>query len=311
MHTPFRRDVVKELAAACKRQGIEFGAYYSVCDWHHPDFPLTSPGGSSRREKSDLGSYNCYLIGQISELITNYGPLITIWNDMPQEFKARGVQTIRLARRLQPGILINDRTGDGGDYDTPEQRIGKFQLDRPWESCMTVSAHNHWAWGGASDGVKSTAACLDMIVRAAGGDGNVLLNVGPRPDGVIDPAQANLLKDIGAWLAKNGESIYGTRGGPWKPTASIASTRRGNTIYLHVLNWPGESVKLPKIPAKIVSSKLLNGGQADIRETDTGIEITVAPAERGQNDTVVVLSLDSDAMKIPALEIESQRPVQK
>ena len=233
MNSPFKRDVVKELAAACKKQGIAFGAYYSTCDWHHPDFPLTSPGGRVNREKSDIDAYNRYLLAQIKELITNYGPLITIWNDVPQKFKGRGAATIKMVRELQPDILINNRTGDGGDYDTPEQKIGNFQMDRPWESCMTVSAHNAWAWGGAKDGVKSTAACLDMLIRGAGGDGNILLNVGPRPDGVIDSEQASRLKDIGKWLAKNGESIYGTRGGPWLPAKNIVSTRKGNTIYLH------------------------------------------------------------------------------
>jgi alpha-L-fucosidase len=131
MNSPFKRDVVKELAAACKKQGIAFGTYYSTCDWHHPDFPLTSPGGSVRREKSDIDAYNRYLLAQISELITNYGPLLTIWNDVPQEFKGRGVKTIKLVCQLQPDILINNRTGDGGDYDTPEQRVGKYQDNRP------------------------------------------------------------------------------------------------------------------------------------------------------------------------------------
>jgi len=127
-----------------------------------------------------------HLQGQIAELITNYGPLLTIWNDVPNRkgavFGKRGANTIKLVRQLQPNIVVNNRTGDGGDYDTPEQKIGKFQMDRPWESCMTVSASNRWAWGGANDGVKSVAACLDMLIRGAGGDGNVLLNVGPRPD---------------------------------------------------------------------------------------------------------------------------------
>jgi alpha-L-fucosidase len=307
MNTPFHRDVVRELAAACRKQGIEFGTYYSVCDWHHPDFPLTSPGGKIRREKSDLEAYNRYLLAQISELITNYGPLLTLWNDVPQEFKGRGATTIRLARRLQPDILINNRTGDGGDYETPEQRIGRFSMERPWESCMTISAHNHWAWGGSADGVKSTAACLSMLARGAGGDGNILLNVGPRPDGVIDPEQVARLKEVGAWLARNGASIYGTRGGPWKPTDSIASTRQGNTIYVHILSWPGPSVKLPGIPAKLASANLLNGGQADVRQTDDGIEIAVPPSARDPNDTVVVLRLDSDALAIPPLEIQARK----
>jgi alpha-L-fucosidase len=129
--TPFQRDIVRELATACKRQGMAFGAYYSTCDWWHPDFPLTSPGGTVKREKSNLDAYNRYLLSQIEELITNYGPLITIWNDVPQFFKGRGAQTIKLVRSLQPDILINDRTGDGGDYDTPEQRIGKYQDNSP------------------------------------------------------------------------------------------------------------------------------------------------------------------------------------
>lgn len=151
MHTPFHRDVVKELAAACKKQGIEFGAYYSTCDWYNTNWPATSPGGNTMRASSDMDAYEKYLQGQISELITNYGPLVTIWNDIPNRngvnYGRRGADTIKLVRELQPDILINDRTGDGGDYDTPEQKIGKFQIERPWESCMTVSAHNHWAWG--------------------------------------------------------------------------------------------------------------------------------------------------------------------
>ena len=168
---------------------------------------------------------------------------------------------------------------------------------------MTVSAHNHWAWGGANDGVKPVAACLDMLIRGAGGDGNILLNVGPRPDGMIDPAQANLLKEIGAWLAKNGESIYGTRGGPWKPSREIASTRKGKTIYVHVLKWPEGAVKLPNIPAKIVSAKLLKGGKVKFTQSESEIEISVAAEKRDANDTVIALKLDCDASEIPALDI--------
>ena len=272
-------------------------------DWYDTKWPVTSPAGKVKREQYDLDAYEKYLQGQITELIQNYGPLITIWNDMPTPYGKRGGATIRLVRRLQPDILINDRTGDGGDYSTPEQKVGKFQMDRPWESCMTVSAHNAWAWGGADDGVKSTAACLDMLIRGAGGNGNILLNVGPRPDGTIDPAQANLLKDIGTWLAKNGESIYGTRGGPFKPGAYGASTRKGKTIYLHVFQWTGDAVHLPAIPAKIVGSRLMGGGQAAVRQTEGGIEIAVAEKDRRAADTVIVLDLDGPAGRIAAVDM--------
>ena len=306
MHTPFHRDVVKELAAACKQAGIEFGTYYSTCDWYNTNWPATSPGGSVKRETSNLDAYETYLQGQMTELIKNYGPLLTIWNDVPNfqgaNYGTRGAATIKMVRRLQANITINDRTGDGGDYDTPEQRIGKFQLDRPWESCMTVSAHNAWAWGGATDGVKSTAACLDMLIRVAGGDGNMLLNVGPRPDGVIDPAQADRLKEIGVWLAKNGESIYGTRGGPWKPTRRVVSTRQGNTVFLHVIQSESGQVTLPALPAAIKSATLLSGGEVAFSEKDGNLDVRIPQSSLDPVDTIVRLELDQPAMEIPALE---------
>jgi alpha-L-fucosidase len=305
MHSPFHRDVVKELANACKKQGIEFGAYYSVPDWYDTNWPTTGPHGTVKREHSNLDAYEKYLQGQITELIQNYGPLITVWNDVPAPYGKRGAETIKLVRRLQPDILINNRTGDGGDYDTPEQKIGEFQSDRPWESCMTVSAHNHWAWGGPNDGVKTLAACLEMIIRGAGGDGNILLNVGPRPDGMIDPAQANLLKDIGTWLAKNGEAIYGTRGGPWKPTKNIVSTRKGNTIFLHILKPENAVFKLPALPKKIVSATTLTGERIDFNQTNQAVEIILPTHHLDPVDTIVRLELDGSTMDIPAVEIST------
>jgi len=298
-NSPFKRDVVKELAEACKKQGMAFGTYYSVCDWHHPDFPLTSPGGKTKREKSDIDSYNRYLLAQIKELVTNYGPLVLIWNDVPQMFHGRGTNTINMVRALQPDILINNRTGDGGDFDTPEQKIGGFNMTRPWESCMTISAHNAWAWGGEKDGVKPLAPCLLMLIRGAGGDGNVLLNVGPRPDGMIDPEQASRLKEVGDWLQKYGESIYGTRGGPFKPAAWGVSTRKDKQIFVHVVEWPAEGpLTLPSIPAKIVSAKVLTGGTVEFKQDDKGITLSVPAANRQEIDTIVVLDLDSPAIDI-------------
>lgn len=304
MHTPFHRDVVAELAAACKRRGIAFGTYYSVTDWYNSDWPVTSPAGKVARETSNLDAYETYLQNQIRELITKYGPLLTIWNDVPAMYgKERGLRTIELVRTLQPDILVNNRTGAGGDYDTPEQRIGGFNLARPWESCMTVSAHNHWAWGGADDGVKPLDKCLLMLVRGAGGDGNVLLNVGPRPDGVIDPAQANLLREVGDWLAKYGESIYGTRGGPYKPTRTVVSTRQDNKVYLHITAWPEETLLLPPLPAKVVTSRALTGGTATVQQTAEGIAVSVPAADRQPIDTIVELELDQSAMDLAPVAV--------
>ncbi len=292
MNTPFNRDVVKELAAACKKQGIAFGTYYSTCDWHHPDFPLTSPGGSVKRKKSDIDAYNRYLLGQIKELITNYGPLLTIWNDVPQEFKGRGVETIKLVRSLQPDILINDRTGDGGDYSTPEQEIGGFNVDRPWETCMTIC--QQWAWK-PNDQMKSLSQCLEALIRTAGGDGNLLFNVGPEPTGEIEPRQVERLKEMGRWLAKYGESVYGTRGGPYRPNAQLVCTHKGDIVYLHILKWNGDTVTLPAMSKRVKSSSVLTGGEVKVEQTATELRITVPANDHREIDTIVKLQLDEPA----------------
>ncbi len=298
MNSPFKRDVVKELASACKNQGIKFGTYYSTCDWYHPGWPVTSPGGKGKREKSDLDAYQKYLLGQIRELITNYGPLVTIWNDVPQMYGARGADTIKMVRELQPDILINDRTGAGGDYSTPEQRIGGFQMDGPWETCMTIC--QQWAWK-PNDSMKSLKQCLDTLVLTAAGDGNLLFNVGPQPDGLIEARQVERLKEMGAWLDKYGDTIYGTRGGPYVPTEKVACTRKDDSIFLHILRWEGDTVTLPALPAKIVSSTLLTGGDVKVVSTADSLIVTVPEKDQQAIDTIVKLQLDTPAINIPPL----------
>ncbi len=302
MNSPFARDVVKELAAACHHEGIAFGTYHSVCDWHHPDFPLTSPGGRVRREHSNLDRYEQYIREQMTELIGNYGPLWVMWFDVPQEFDTmRGQRLIDLARSLQPGIVVNNRSGAPGDYDTPEQRIGAYQDTRPWETCMTIA--RQWAWK-PNDETKSLKECLHKLITCAGGDGNLLFNVGPMPDGTIEPVQVERLKDMGAWLKKYGKSIYGTRGGPWKPGDYGVSTRTGKTIYVHALKWNGDAIQLPPIQAKIVAAKVLTGGKAEVRQSNDGVAVGVTPSERQDIDTIIELKLDSSAMDEPAVAVK-------
>jgi alpha-L-fucosidase len=299
MNSPLHKDVVAELAQACRKQGLAFGTYHSVCDWHHPDFPLTSPGGKVKRPEPNLDRYNDYLKAQVKELITQYGPLVTLWFDVPQMFdQKRGEDLIKYVRKLQPTILINNRSGAGGDYDTPEQRVGTYQFDRPWETCMTIG--DQWAWK-PNDRVKSLKQCLGVLARCAGGDGNLLFNVGPTPEGEIEPEQIKRLEEMGAWLQQYGQAIYDTRGGPWIPSASVVSTRKDNVVYVLVLEWKGDSIVLPPLPRKIVRSSLLTGGTATVEQSDKCLTITVPPEARRDPITVVKLELNGSAMKLAVL----------
>lgn len=318
MHGPFQRDVTKEIAAACREEGIGFFPYYSTCDWHHPDFPLTSPGGKVERPTSNLDRYTAYLEAQVKELITGYGPLVGIWFDVPQRFdRARGERVIRFVRTLQPDILVNNRTGAPGDFDTPEQTVGRCQFERPWESCITLGTQ--WSWK-PDDTLKPYTDALRILVACAVGDGNLALNTNPMPDGRIEPRQVESFRQIGAWLQKYGESIYGTRGGPFIAPGRGAvrahggqfalpggnwwggSTRKDNAIYLHILRWPADVLRLPPIAKKIVGQAVLTGGQAEVQQTAEGITVSVPAAHRDALDTIVKLELDGPARDLPAVK---------
>lgn len=311
MNGPFKRDVTKELADACHEAGMGFFPYYSTCDWHHPDFPLTSPGGSVKRAASNLDRYTQYLEAQTAELIANYGPLVGIWFDVPQCFdEERGQRVIRRLRSLQPDILVNNRTGAPGDFDTPEQTVGRCQFDRPWESCITLGTQ--WTWK-PNDTIKPYTDAIRMLVSCVVGDGNLALNTNPMPDGRIEPRQAENFRKIGAWLEKYGESVYGTRGGPFvapdgdkRPQNYEAyyqgfvlpagkwwggATHKGNVIYLHVLRWPGDTIALPAVSPKIVRHTVLTGGETTVKQTDAGIEVTMPAAQRDAVDTIIKLEL--------------------
>jgi len=305
--TPFRRDVCAELSVAARKQGVRIGWYFSPMDWRDPDF-------RTERNAAFVGRMQA----ELRELLGNYGPIDLLWFDWDGcEPLYDQATTYPLVKSLQPRTIVNNRLdlakgnsdrqilSTNADYYTPEQHVGAYDDQRPWESCMTLSSRDQWAWGGPNDGVKSFEACLNMLIGCAGGDGNLLLNVGPMPNGEIAPDQANRLKEIGAWLANYGESIYGTRGGPFKPGDYGASTRKGNTIYLHIRDWDDEMLKLPAIPAKVLRSRVLTGGKAEVRQTEAGLEVSVPERDHQPLDTIVALELDGEANRIPAMHVPS------
>lgn len=284
--SPYRKDVVKQLADACHEEGLAFGLYYSQPDWHHPDY---------RTPNHDR--YLKYMHEQVRELLTNYGRVDILFFDglggSAADWDAE--RLFKMIRTLQPDIIINNRCGLPGDYDTPEQHIGKMQTDRPWETCMTIG--NQWAWK-PNDNIKSLKDCLQTLIKCAGGDGNLLFNVGPMPDGRIEPRQADRLKEMGDWLRQYGQSIFGTRGGPFRRAGWGAATYKDNTVYLHLLDPKLDPVVLPPIDKKIVSSRVLTGGSATVKQGAEEIEISVPAADRKEIDTIVVLTLDGPAAEL-------------
>ena len=292
-NSPFKRDVVGELADACHKGGLKLGYYYSPVDWYHPDY-----------RTENHARYIEFMHGQLREICSNYGKIDIIWFDglggTAKDWDSENL--FKMIRKLQPNVIINNRAGLPADHDTPEQRIGKFQNDRPWETCMTIC--RQWAWK-PNDRMKSFKQCIQTLVKTVGGDGNLLFNVGPMPDGRIEHRQVERLKEMGAWLKEYGQSVYGTRGGPFKPSAWGASTYKGNAVYVHVLNWSGEKLVLAPVPKKIVAGSVLTGGEASVRQTDEAIEISIPKTDRHEIDTIIKLELEGPADELTPVGVPS------
>ncbi|MEN6577906.1 MAG: alpha-L-fucosidase [Phycisphaerales bacterium] len=287
--SPYGKDVCKQLADACHKQGLALGWYYSPRDWYHPDF------ATERHDK-----YIQFYLAQLREICTNYGRVDILWFDgldSPRNLWGDTPEkSFLLLRMLQPDIILNNRGGLPGDLDTPEQQIGGFNRERPWETCMTIC--RQWAWK-PNDDMKSLKQCLQTLLYTVGGDGNLLFNVGPMPDGRIEPRQVERLREMGGWLRKYGAGVYGTRGGPFKPARWGASTCKDNKIYLYVMNWPEEGpLVLPAVAATIQSVRALSGGEATMKRTDDGIAIDVPVTHRDSIATVVELTVEGRAFDI-------------
>jgi alpha-L-fucosidase len=323
-NTPFKRDVLKEVRAACDKNGIQFGTYYSILDWRDPDYPLGSPGGSTKKDHPDMQRFFELIRNQTKELITNYGPLGVMWFDGDWEEPWNhelGSQLYVELKEQQPSLLINNRVGksrpgvaaegvkrapNSGDFDTPEQRIGSFNREFPWETCMTLATSDTWSWD-PNDGIKSFKECLQALLQCAGGDGNLLLNVGPMPNGQIEPRQVARLAELGAWLKKYGDGVYGTRGGPFKPGAWGTATCKDNRIFLYIMRWPADGpLKLPAVDARVVDTKTLSGGHAVVKQDSSGISIDFPNDYRDEVATVVELTMDRSAFGIMPVDVTYQ-----
>jgi len=309
--TPYKKDVLKALAEECRKQGVKLFFYYSQLDWHHPDyFPRGRTGrDAGRPEQGEWSRYIEYMNGQLRELLTNYGEIGGIWfdgwwdqPDAPWRLDA----TYSLIHQLQPQALIganhHRRPFAGEDFqmfakDLPGGRTAEFNKDSeigdlPLETCETMNGA--WGFNITDRRYKSTRDLIHYLVRAAGSNANFLLNVGPMPNGRIQPEFVTRLREIGTWLAKNGEAIYGTRGGPIAPHAWGVTTRKGNRVYIHVLDAPDRALLLPPPGGKVRAARFLGTGRAAaFSEHDFGVVVTLPKDAVDPIDTIVVLELAS------------------
>ncbi|MHB9028904.1 MAG: alpha-L-fucosidase [Candidatus Latescibacterota bacterium] len=306
--TPYKKDVLKMLADACERNGVKLFFYHSQLDWHHPDyFPRGRTGQeyTGRPESGEWYKYLDYMDGQLRELCTNYGKIGGIWFDGmwdKPEADWRLGQTFKLIHQLQPQAMIGNNHHrapyPGEDFQMFEKGLpGKdpFSKDKsvsamiPLETCETMN--NSWGYNAKDKNFKSTKDLVQYLVRAAGNNANFLLNVGPTPDGTIQPEFKQNLAEMGRWLRVNGGAIYGTRGGPVAPQSWGVTTQKKGTVYLHVLTDTDAVVAVPDFGKKVRAARLLSGAKVEFASIGLGTMVKLPEAGRDSYDTIVVLSV--------------------
>jgi alpha-L-fucosidase len=307
--TPYHKDPIKMLADECHKQGIKLFFYYSELDWHNPDYYPRGRTGrdAGRPEAGAWQKYLDYMNGQLRELLTNYGDIGGIWFDGWWDRPDADWQLARtygLIHSLQPAALVGNNHHRlpfaGEDFqmfekDLPGKKTAEFNKDSevgtlPLETCETMN--RSWGYNQNDKNFKSTRQLVQYVVNAAGANANFLLNIGPKPDGTIQPEFVTGLKDIGRWLAKNGDAIYGTRGGPITPRPWGVTTQKGNKVYIHILDWQDPAILLPRLPRRIASGHFLkDGSTAQFTENDLGILVKIPETAVDEYDTILVLDM--------------------
>ena len=315
---PYAKDIVKEVQEATLRHGLKLGWYYSTRDWTHPEYL-----------QGDNAIYNEYYENQVEELLGEYGPVDMLWFD--HCFGKWDQYTIpTLYEKIyshNPEILINNRAARGlpdipaeydalahADYDTPENRMGSFQHGRAWESCMILSpSPDHGGWSYRPNGVtRSLDETIKLLSSCVCGDGNMLLNLAPLPDGSLKPEEVQILKGIVPWVEKYGEAVYETRGGPWVNGAWGGATYKGNAIYLHLFGSSG-SITLNALPGhEIVSATTVDGKPVSLKQEAGTITVSLPEGSIDEHVSIVKLTTREPITEVyygPALASESSNVV--
>ncbi len=307
--TNYKKDVLKMLADECRKEGIKLFFYHSQLDWYQDNYyPRGNTGlTAGRPDKGDWYKYLDYMDGQLSELLTNYGEIGGIWFDGfwdKRDADWRLEKTYSLIHSLQPDCMIGSNhhlaTIPGEDFqmfekDLPGQKTTGFNPDQtvgvlPIETCETMN--NSWGFNLQDKNYKSTKDLIQYLVKAAGYNANFLLNVGPMPNGKIQPEFISTLKKMGIWMKENGETIYGTRGGPVSPRSWGVTTYKGNKVYVHLLNPEDNTLLLPDFGKKVKGVTLFKTGALLKYKQDTfGIAISIPQEVVDETDTILIIEI--------------------
>src|SRR6516162_2776898 len=248
------RDLVREYVDAARAEGMRVGFYYSLMDWHHPD------GARCATDEAARQRFVAYIHGQIRELLTNYGKIDILWYDVASPLDAKGWESEKMNAmvfQLQPEIIVNNRNKLDGDFSTPEQRIEAAK--NAWESCMTMNGS--WGYHKNDDDWKTPKTVVRNLVSCARDTGNYLLNIGPKPDGSIPEESVRILSSVGKWMDRNGQSIYKSEKCQPRRSNYASFSRNGDTLYMHIHFWPGDTPVIGGLRNKLKSARMLATGR--------------------------------------------------
>lgn len=284
------RDLIREYVEAARAEGLRVGFYYSLMDWHHPDGALCATDPSARRRFVD------YTHGLIRELMSNYGKIDVLWYDVAWPLDADGWESVdmdEMVFQLQPEILVNNRNKLPGDFSTPEQHIVAESGGRAWEACMTLN--DSWGYQAADDNWKSSKTVIRNLISCVRDSGNYLLNIGPRGDGSIPEPSIRVLREVGDWMKVNGHTIYDSDPCQVRRSNYASFTRRGNTLYMHVHFWPGNSLAMAGLMTRVKAVKLIKtGAQVPFKQDEFRVRFTDLPGQ-APDTPVTTLAIECEA----------------